>query len=489
VLGRFDGSTASVAYATAAGKVFVHSPQDHSSGAAGQQQCLNINKQVTALAAGALLPNSVRDVLLIGTPTCLHCYDAERNCDLFFRDAPEGVQALAVGAHGPQRTPVVYVGGAGTLQAWDASGRELFWTAVGGAVTALALADVDGDGCLELLAGCDDGSICMFRDSQQLQHITEADGVVALAGLGPGRKWAYALANGTIGVYAAGVRLWRVKSNHVANSLVAYELGAGSTAAEAGTAATGSSAAGAGKVRCSTSGDGAAGALQLVSGWSNGRVEARCASSGEVVGRDSLGASIAVLLVGQLRDAGGAELELLAVSTEGELRGYLPHHDELVADVGGDVSLQQRLLVELAQKKQQLVYELASYQQATGGGSMTSGAAADGSGSGSSGGGGVAGSLTALAGGLLGSRGGTASSGGGASSHPSGTGGGAVTAGHIASIIPPDTCVDSAITVNKTTQTCELLMKTNNDTVIRAALIFGEQVGSCRLQALCLHMP
>lgn len=44
-------------------------------------------------------------------------------------------------------------------------------------------------------------------------------------------------------------------------------------------------------------------------------------------------------------------------------------------------------------------------------------------------------------------------------------------------MIPPDTCVDSAITVNRASQMCELVLKTNNSTVIHAALIFGEQVG------------
>lgn len=75
-LGRFDGASTSIAYATAAGKVFLHNPHDNSS---GEQPRLNINKQVTVLGAGPLLPNSIRDVLLVGTPTCLHCYDVEHN--------------------------------------------------------------------------------------------------------------------------------------------------------------------------------------------------------------------------------------------------------------------------------------------------------------------------------------------------------------------------------------------------------------------------
>jgi Bardet-Biedl syndrome 2 protein len=466
-LGRFDGATTLIAFATSAGKVVLHNTQDASAAAsAGPRQAhLNINKQVSVLATGPLLPNSVRDVLLVGTPTCLHCYDVEHNRDLFFRDVPEGVACICVGSFGVQHrgATLALVGGAGALQAFDSAGREVFWSAVSGGVTALALADVDEDGCNELLVGCDDGCIWVYRDKDVVQQIHEADAVVALTGLGQGRKWAYALANGTIGVYEGGVRLWRVKSKHGVTSLAALDLGAAAASAGGGGGGGGSS----GKEGSSSSST----QPQLISGWSSGRVEARSISSGEVVGRDSLGGSIAALLLGQLRQAEGAELELLAVSSDGELRGYVPHNEELVADVGGDVSLQQRLLVELAQKKHQLVYELGSYhgyQAATG---SSGSAAADGGLSASSIG-------SALAGGLASSLGaaglGPGNSGGGSSA--AAAGGVGADRGHIASIIPPDTRVHSALTINRATQMCELVLKTSNDAVIRAALIFGEQV-------------
>jgi Bardet-Biedl syndrome 2 protein len=325
--------------------VLLHNPHDNNSG--GQPR-LNINKQVTVLGAGPLLPNSMRDVLLVGTPTCLHCYDVKHNRDLFYKDIPDGVQCMTVGSHGPQHSMVAVVGGAGSLAAFDGSGTEVLWRAVSGSVTALALADVDEDGSNELLVASDDAIIRIYKEDELLQQFTEADAVVQLTGLGQGRKWAYALQNGTIGVYDSGVRLWRVKSKHVATSLYPFNLCGGSSSS--------------GSKHGSSSG----GLPHLISGWSSGRIEARSAASGEVVARDSLGSGVAVLLQGQLRESDGAELELVAVSTDGELRGYLPHHDELVADTGGDVSRQQRMLIDLAQKKQQLVYELASYQAAGG---------------------------------------------------------------------------------------------------------------------------
>lgn len=446
-LGRFDGSTTSIAYATAAGKVFLHNPHATSS---GEQPRLNINKQVTVLGAGPLLPNSIRDVLLVGTPTCLHCYDVKHNRDLFYKDVPDGVQCLAVGSYGSQNSMAAVVGGAGSLASFSSSGAEVLWKAVSGSVTALALADIDEDGCNELLVGLDDATIRIYKDDELLQSYTEADAVVQLTGLGQGRKWAYALQNGTIGVYEAGVRLWRVKSKHSATSLCAFDLGVGVSSA------------------------GSNGAQHLISGWSSGRIEARSATSGEVMARDSMSSGIAALVRGQLRETDGGELELVAVSTDGELRGYLPHHEELVADAGGDVSTQQRILIDLAQKKQQLVYELASYQTAAGAGPAASLAAAAGSP------GSIAAGISALGrdiSSMAAGRGVLAGLTGAAAGADRGSGGGA-DRGNLAAMIPADTRVDSAITVNKASQMCELVLKTNNSTVIHAALIFGEQVSS-----------
>lgn len=88
--------------------------------------------------------------------------------------------------------------------------------------------------------GCDDFEIRIFKDDDLLLQVTEADQVTGLAHLG-GARFGYALRNGTIGVYEAGVRLWRVKSKHGVGAVAAFDI----------------------------NGDGQ---LELVSGWSNGRV-------------------------------------------------------------------------------------------------------------------------------------------------------------------------------------------------------------------------
>jgi hypothetical protein len=77
VLGRFDAEGSSLVAAGRGGRAFVFSPRDAAAGA--QLAALTVGRQITALAAGAILPNSVREVLLIGSSTAVQCYDIERN--------------------------------------------------------------------------------------------------------------------------------------------------------------------------------------------------------------------------------------------------------------------------------------------------------------------------------------------------------------------------------------------------------------------------
>lgn len=287
VLGKFDGQTSCLAFATSAGKILLHNPHESNVAGSSRQSRLNINKQITAVSAGPLLPNSTRDVLLIGTPNFLQCYDVEHNKDVFFKDVADGVNCMVVGSCGTFDNSLVIVGGNCSVQGFDATGREVLWTVTGGNVTALALADIDEDGSNELLVGSDDADIRIYKDDELVLQIPEADVVTALVGLG-GKRFAYALRNGTVGVYQDSTRLWRVKSKHTVSGTIAFDLNND-------------------------------GSVELISGWSNGKVEARQAHTGDVVARDNLGTGVAALLTGQLRDQQG-ELELLAVSSEGQVR-------------------------------------------------------------------------------------------------------------------------------------------------------------------------
>ena len=125
-----------------------------------------------------------------------------------------------------------------------------------------------------------------FKGEAPLWEVAEAHTVSALAHVARGR-FAYALGNGTVGMYDERARQWRVKSKYDATSVAAYDL----------------------------DGDGLP---ELVSGWSNGKVEVRRAGGGEVVFRTHLAASSAALLRGDYR-MDGRDM-LLAVSVDGEAR-------------------------------------------------------------------------------------------------------------------------------------------------------------------------
>lgn len=237
-VGKFDGKHPSLAYATTGGKVCIHSP--HASGDQAQTQYLNINKEITALTTGQLDTESSRDTLLVGTNTSLQAYDVYTNQDLFFKDIPDGVCALAVVQLGWINTPSVVVGGVCCILGIDSQGTEQFWTVTGDRVTALTVSNVCGKGRSELVAGSDNFRIQALYNNSVADEITEADKVVGLAAL-DGTKFGYALANGTVGVYDKGNRAWRIKSKHSVTTLCSHDL----------------------------DGDGE---LELISGWSNGKV-------------------------------------------------------------------------------------------------------------------------------------------------------------------------------------------------------------------------
>lgn len=131
-IGNFDGVSCSLVLATQAGKVMVLNPQDTSLAAAGSRQPqLNINRQITALATGPLMPKSIRDVLLIGTQNFLQCYDVDQNKDVFFKDIPDGISCMVVGSCGSHSQPLVLVGGNCSVQGYNSMGAEVMWTVTG----------------------------------------------------------------------------------------------------------------------------------------------------------------------------------------------------------------------------------------------------------------------------------------------------------------------------------------------------------------------
>ena len=397
-VGKFDGKNPCLTCATSGGRIFVYDPYSRRDEQdTPKVRYLNINKKITAVASGRLDPNLGRDMLLVGTAADVLAYDVEENRDVFFKEVPEGVSAMVCGrVGGHDQQPLAVVGGSCNITGYDAEGEERFWTVTGDNVRAMALADVTGDGSNELLVGSDDYEIRVFANDNAISEVTEAEKVVGLAHLS-GSRFGYALENGTVGVYEGKKRRWRIKSKNRVTAFSAFDL----------------------------TGDGR---MEICVGWSNGKLEVRNEETGEVVYKDTFKSPISALLRADYRQDGGGD-DMICCSLEGEVRGYktqgaLGGAGALKDDEFMDENVKEETLVELNQKRQDLLAELKGYERNT----------------------------RAL--------------------YSAGVGGETETTG----TIPKDTKVNSSLEMNPEEGCGELVLSTNNDTVIKAAILFSEEI-------------
>ncbi|NXD15450.1 BBS2 protein, partial [Nothocercus nigrocapillus] len=288
---------------------------------------LNINQGVTCLTSGVLNPQLGYDSLLVGTQTNLLAYDVHNNSDLFYREA-NGANAIVLGTLGDISSPLAIIGGNCALQGFDYEGNDLFWTVTGDNVRSLALCDFDGDGKNELLVGSEDFDIRVFKEDEIVAEMSETETITALSPMN-GSRFGYALSNGTVGVYDKTARYWRIKSKNHAMSIHAFDLNSD-------------------------------GVCELITGWSNGKVDARSDRTGEVIFKDNFASSIAGLVEGDYRMDGNTQL--ICCSVDGEVRGYLPGGQEMKGNLM-DSSVEQDLIRELSQKKQNLLLELRNYEE------------------------------------------------------------------------------------------------------------------------------
>ncbi|MBN3311028.1 BBSome complex member BBS2 [Amia ocellicauda] len=337
-VGKFDGVHPCLTAATQAGKVFIHNPHSRGQRLSSSRlshstqdsdiSLLNINQAVSCLTAGTLAPDSACDSLLVGSQTNLLAYDVHNNTDIFYREVTDGANAIVLGELGDMPSPLAVIGGNCALQGFDHRGNDLFWTVTGDNVRSLVLCDFTGDGKNELLVGSEDFDIRVFKEDELLVEITENETVTSLCRM-HGSRFGYALANGTVGVYDRTARYWRIKSKNHAMSIHAFDLNAD-------------------------------GVVELITGWSNGKIDARSDRTGEVIFKDTFSSSVAGVVEGDYRMDGQAQL--ICTSVEGEVRGYLPASKEMKGNLM-DASVDQDLIRELSQRKQNLLLELRNYEE------------------------------------------------------------------------------------------------------------------------------
>ncbi|KHJ40744.1 hypothetical protein D918_09186 [Trichuris suis] len=317
-LGCFDiGQTQSLALVDTAGKVFLYSIEtvdsrtttdaDQFAAAPGfrlnpsASTVLNVNQQVKMLSSGRPTLQDARDVIIIGTASHLLVYDVENNSDVFYNRVADGLESITVGQFGGNDETLIICGGCCSLQGFDWQGIERFWTVTGGNVRAMCFCDFDSDG--------------------------KAEAVTELCSLG-GNRFAYGLTNGTLGVYAGRSRLWRIKvSKSNPTCMCMYDI----------------------------DGDDE---LELVTGWSSGKIDFRKVNSGLLVGKDHIGSSVVGLVL--LKIPGSERIHLICCSASGEVRGYsaAKGHGCVIKE-----STLQDAISELSIEKQNLLLELENYKE------------------------------------------------------------------------------------------------------------------------------
>ncbi len=142
-----------------------------------------------------------------------------------------------------------------------------------------------------MLVGSEDFAIRVFSHDEIVAEITETESVTGLVPVQDSR-FGYALSNGTVGVYERTTRWWRIKSKNSATSVCGFDL----------------------------DGDGV---NELVTGWSNGKLDARNDRTGEVIFKDTFGHAVSGLIVGDYSQSG--RRQLIACSSEGESKPTLSH--------------------------------------------------------------------------------------------------------------------------------------------------------------------
>lgn len=337
-IGKYDGIHPCLTAATQAGKVFIHNPHTRGQRPVAHRlsqstqdsdiSLLNINQAVSCLTAGTLGPNTTGHTLLVGSQTNLLAYDVHDNTDIFYKEVTDGANAIVLGKLGDIQSPLAIIGGNCALQGFDYEGNDQFWTVTGDNVRSLVLCDFTADGKNELLVGSEDFDIRVFKEDELVTEMAENETVTSLCHM-HGSRFGYALANGTVGVYDRTARYWRIKSKNHAMSIHAFDLNAD-------------------------------GVVELITGWSNGKIDARSDRTGEVIFKDNFSSSVAGIVEGDYRMDG--QIQLICSSVEGEVRGYLPASKEMKGNLM-DASVEQDLIRELSQRKQNLMLELRNYEE------------------------------------------------------------------------------------------------------------------------------
>ncbi|KAL0209594.1 hypothetical protein RCL1_008432 [Eukaryota sp. TZLM3-RCL] len=327
----FDGTHNVLATVTSSGKAVLYSPQQFTSTGLAEKRFLSFQNEVSSFCTGRL-PGTNTDVIFVGSSTGVCAFDPELNTYIFSKEVPNGVTALISGAPTSFPDTAIITGGACSLQGFDATGEETFWTVSSDDVTCITLVKTSQSGSLEVLAGSADGYIRLYAGVDVLFEVQESSPVTFLSFLGLSSdnqvSFVYALENGMIGVYNGVSRVWRIKGKHVAKSIICFDFDLD-------------------------------GEIDVVIGWEHGKIEVRKAISGSLVTKESLSQPLVGLVYGDLRQSGVPQL--LALGLLGSVKGFSFDTPGVQGgSEGGDIEAKYR---DLLTKKQELIKNLTTLEK------------------------------------------------------------------------------------------------------------------------------
>uniref|UniRef100_A0A7S1IWS5 Bardet-Biedl syndrome 2 protein homolog n=1 Tax=Eutreptiella gymnastica TaxID=73025 RepID=A0A7S1IWS5_9EUGL len=105
------------------------------------------------------------------------------------------------------------------------------------------------------------------------------------------------------------------------------------------------------------------GVPELISGWHNGKVEVRSDKNGEVLFRDAFNSAVSAVLIADYRMDG--QQEVICCAHSGDVRGYLPMDSHAKLALGSDATAQvsDETLKMLLQQKQDLTFQISKYEE------------------------------------------------------------------------------------------------------------------------------
>lgn len=279
---KFDGKSPSLASSTTGGKILIHTPHakdetDPIMGLKGKDiQYLNVNKDIVSLAGGRLNPSIDRDMLMIGSKTNLLVYDVNENSDVFDREVQDGVNCMLFAQDLNPDFPLILTGGNLSLTGFDISSEEQFWTVTGDVANSMTILDFDLDGQKELVVGSDDYSIRVYKGEEMIFDISEESKVHFLTKIQKA-AFAFALNNGTIGVYSGTAQKWSSKIDNKVTALLGVDFEMD-------------------------------GSHQLMVGYQSGKFEVRNSSDGKCTYTANMGATVSKIMYEDYRLEGSPQV-------------------------------------------------------------------------------------------------------------------------------------------------------------------------------------